>query len=498
MSQSGPKLIRDVIHGYIEVDEAHISGFIDTPLFQRLRRIEQTSMRCLYPCAHHDRFIHSLGVYHLAKRVIAAMKRRGRWVFGDRERYSEARAVEIENSFMIACLLHDIGHAPFSHTLEYLYKNPRNNLDARIAGQVGNQGFHGDFMRHGREGAAPHEKTSAIVIGECFSKEISSCADVELVIRMVLGCFFGRPINEEQRSLNPLIELVHGEAIDLDKLDYIGRDTFASGVRGISLDLDRLIDSIVFAEHGGMMKLCFDKSAISVVRNVLLAKDYLFKWIYNHHKVRYESLLLKKAVSELCNSFAGITRTAALNAIFSVDNFISSRHFEGYNLYLLSDDDIIYMLKDRVAQLPSANEYLSRKHTHGSAWKNYSELRFICRSLSPPGVARLLDVRDDGSLDRIVADYGSTSQVRIVDELRFGATAVSPSSIVIVYDTETIPYTKVAEEAEGDSQDEYWLLYLPNDVLPRKRDILKAMLLNANQKPGKYWTEHVMPSGLFD
>lgn len=61
------KLIRDTIHGYIEIPEIIINELIDTPVFQRLRQIEQTSMRTLYPSAHHDRFVHSLGVYHLGK-----------------------------------------------------------------------------------------------------------------------------------------------------------------------------------------------------------------------------------------------------------------------------------------------------------------------------------------------------------------------------------------------------------------------------------------------
>ena len=61
------KLFRDSIHGYIEIPEVIVSEIIDTPVFQRLRRIEQTSMRALYPSAHHDRFVHSLGVFHLGK-----------------------------------------------------------------------------------------------------------------------------------------------------------------------------------------------------------------------------------------------------------------------------------------------------------------------------------------------------------------------------------------------------------------------------------------------
>ncbi len=113
------KKIRDNVHGYISVPEIYINKFVDTEVFQRLRGIEQTSMRCLYPCAHHDRFAHSLGTFHIGRRLIKALI--NNLVEQKSSCYSVFKKSEWDSiviTFELACLLHDCAHAPFSHTLE--------------------------------------------------------------------------------------------------------------------------------------------------------------------------------------------------------------------------------------------------------------------------------------------------------------------------------------------------------------------------------------------
>ena len=104
------KTFLDTVHGYITVPESFCDSFIDTSNFQRLRRIEQLSSRSLFPCARHDRFVHSLGVYHIGKKFVDAIKNN----YPDLDK-------QLEVTFLIACLLHDVGHSPFSHTLEYCF-----------------------------------------------------------------------------------------------------------------------------------------------------------------------------------------------------------------------------------------------------------------------------------------------------------------------------------------------------------------------------------------
>ena len=109
------KLIRDSVHGYIEVPEIIMQKIVDTSIFQRLRQIEQTSMRTLYPSAHHDRFVHSIGVYHLGKKAIDGLINN----IKDDEIYTANKDFwqEYGLCFQLACLLHDCGHAPMSHKI---------------------------------------------------------------------------------------------------------------------------------------------------------------------------------------------------------------------------------------------------------------------------------------------------------------------------------------------------------------------------------------------
>ena len=115
------KTIMDSVHGYITIPKSFITNLIDTEYFQRLRNIDQTGMKMLYPNAKHDRFSHSLGVYHLGRKAVKKLIQdiKSNYCYNkewDVNYYWEKNEI----CFLIACLLHDIGHAPFSHSLEQL------------------------------------------------------------------------------------------------------------------------------------------------------------------------------------------------------------------------------------------------------------------------------------------------------------------------------------------------------------------------------------------
>ena len=142
MNAKCEKIFKDPLYNYISVDSDICEKIIDNKYFQRLRRIEQTSMRCLYPSARHDRFIHSLGTYHLGKIAIKALTDNGVVIVNGKginiDSYiSEEERKNLYFSFEMAALLHDIGHSPFSHTLEnyfsiYYYKELGNVVDIKI------------------------------------------------------------------------------------------------------------------------------------------------------------------------------------------------------------------------------------------------------------------------------------------------------------------------------------------------------------------------------
>ena len=118
----GDKIIRDSIHGYIEVPEQYMKMFVDTEVFQRLRDIEQTSMKCLYPCARHDRFTHSLGTFYLGRKLINALVKNIQICSSEcYEAFCTQEWDAIIMSFELAYLLHDYGHAPFDLDFHELF-----------------------------------------------------------------------------------------------------------------------------------------------------------------------------------------------------------------------------------------------------------------------------------------------------------------------------------------------------------------------------------------
>ena len=182
------KRILDSVHGYIRVREFLFKYIIDTPNFQRLRRIEQTSARALFPCAHHDRFVHSLGVFHLGNKILDALHFSGEDIQtkSDNEQAIQKRRIAL--SYMAACLLHDIGHSPFSHTFEKFFDNQEHNLMEMLRIEVNNDIFSKDTQYYMSE-AAPHEIMSAYIVLKVYRESLERFkVDTELVARMIIGC----------------------------------------------------------------------------------------------------------------------------------------------------------------------------------------------------------------------------------------------------------------------------------------------------------------------
>jgi len=159
------KVFKDIIHGYIEIPKPYVNLFIDTPIFQRLRNIEQTGMRVLYPSARHDRFIHSLGTFFLGAKAFSALKRnikssvnyRAYFYVKKQEKQNELFWKKHEVLFQISCLMHDCAHAPFSHTLEYMY-DLRSDLNSLLLHSFRSVDFKTDFSH---VNPTEHERMSA-------------------------------------------------------------------------------------------------------------------------------------------------------------------------------------------------------------------------------------------------------------------------------------------------------------------------------------------------
>lgn len=402
------KVFKDPLYDYIRIDNNVCEKIIDDKYFQRLRRIEQTSMRCLYPSARHDRFIHSIGVYHLAKVAIRALKRNKQVVIdynktcvGSSYKFpTEQEQETILFSFEMAALLHDVCHSPFSHTLESYFKDiAKKDVDGNISTvdildeffQVaeeinsisGEEDFESFKANCRTANATPHEIASCILIFKCFRDKLEQIANernedsnrnesngIKILMLFLARCILGAQYTnytDLNGYKNCIIKLLNS-SIDVDKLDYIARDSAVSGFANTMVDTKRLLGSLVFALYNDTdrkQKIClaFQKTAVGVIQNVVMSRNALYTWIYSHHKVSYESYLIKQAVKKISEQ--------QKNPKEFITKYFSPESVEK-NLVC---DDVIWNLFLENRDIPEVNAVISRKDRKKAIWKSFAEFQ---------------------------------------------------------------------------------------------------------------------------
>lgn len=358
------KKFRDPIYGYIEIEESVVHNIVDTATFQRLRNIRQTSYGPLYPAALHNRFVHSLGVYHLGclafDAVIESLRiseKNGTKILRELNSLVKSDIQRYKKLFKLACLLHDVGHSPFSHTGEDFYlisksdaqymsedeeKKLQDAYQQKIAQAKSEDEEkkitddykadikysihkHLAFLTHDAAfkkaksyDAASHEIMSCIVALSEFGKNeayFKNDKDRSFFARCITGVQYDDVIglkqedylamNDEQRDetrvkmlLNCFIQLLHSSVIDVDRLDYIIRDASTMGYQSVSIDYTRLLSGIeIVLVDDYSFTVGFHKNAISVIENAVYAHDNEKKWVQSHPAILYESFLLNQAIN---------------------------------------------------------------------------------------------------------------------------------------------------------------------------------------------------------
>lgn len=371
------KRIQDSVHGCIIVDPLMFEHIIDTPNYQRLRHIEQTAIRSLFPSARHDRFIHSLGVFHIGKMISSHLEKEwSTWGI------TEARKSSIIQSYLIACLLHDVGHAPFSHTFENYYGN-QDDLAKQLCELQGDN-FSKDLEVHEARNSAPHEYTSAIVAHKIYRESIEILGgNIDLVIRMIIGCHYQDKTKEIE---NCFISLLHGDVIDADRLDYACRDVWASGYCTSTIDLNRLVAAIhIKANKKKQLVVCFNSNAINEIESVINVKDFQVKYVLNHHTVKYDQWLLVKAMEtiaikmfhkneEINDDVAAEALKKLCNIKYLKGNSLEDIKLEDnrYNIEYLTDADFIFLMKQHLEN-SYFKEWFGRQYTMFPLWKSKEE-----------------------------------------------------------------------------------------------------------------------------
>lgn len=364
------KRIKDPVYGYIELPRSLFDSVVDTAEFQRLRRVVQTSYAPLYPSALHNRFVHSLGVYHLGSMAAAALVRSATGRYGEKAPQGWQDSLE---TFRLACLLHDVGHAPFSHTGENFYreKGHRPSIDDELKEVVGNPRFSRDASAAAKE-AAPHEVMSALVGLERYASVIP---DRALFARCITGYKHAHPRGEREYLENVLIELLNSSTIDVDKLDYLIRDAYVIGFDSIVIDYVRLLRGIRLTGREGHPVLAFHKSALSVLENVVYARDLEKEWVQSHPVILYEQYLIQR-MAAVVN--AALRSDGDLGVFCKQALTVSGiRLASGQTLRLVSDDDIIYLAKQMQEPDESITEYFDRGKRRHPIWKSEAEFRAL-------------------------------------------------------------------------------------------------------------------------
>lgn len=345
-----------------------MNGIIDTACFQRLRRIIQTSYSPLYSSAVHNRFVHSMGVFHLGEiasnQIIAEIEAKYKFDF-DVKRISKI--------FMKACLLHDVGHAPFSHTGEDFYLDEDKNVTEihnKLITVVGLEKFATDVPQEKTAAAAPHEIMSSIVGIESFSSFFEDETEKEFFARCITGYKYSEK-NIENDIRNCFIQLLNSKVIDVDKLDYLIRDAYITGFDTVSIDYERLLCALTVVNTKEGYELAYYKNAISVIENVVYAHDAERKWIQSHPIVIYETYILQHIIAHLCAEVSLLGKK-----LFSLDSLKDKglEIKENVKVSLMSDDDIVYLMKNVFPNELSA-EYFRRIDRRHPVWKSEAEYK---------------------------------------------------------------------------------------------------------------------------
>lgn len=241
--------IRDAIHGDISIEEEVIKQLIETKEFQRLRNIKQLGLTYLaFPTTEHSRFMHSVGVYYLVTQLLDVLEAKTGQAFEVKERLA----------LQIACLLHDLGHGPFSHTSEEFF------------------GFN-------------HEDYTIKII-----------EDKDTEVNKVLTNY-GESIIEEVVSFikkthhNPVLNSILSGTIDVDRMDYLMRDSYFSGVSYGEIDIQRIFNVIDIKDNS----IVFHEKGVKALEDIIISRYNMFSQVYLNKKALAYEVLVAEILGEL-------------------------------------------------------------------------------------------------------------------------------------------------------------------------------------------------------
>ena len=293
MNTNKLKIFNDPIYGFITIPNSLIYDLIQHPYFQRLRRISQMGLSYLvYPGAHHTRFHHALGAMHMMQKAVEVL------------RFKEVDiSKEEENALYIAILLHDIGHGPFSHAMEHSIVEEVN-----------------------------HESISLLFMNQ-LNEEFGG--QLQLAIQVFKG--------EYHRKF--MLQLISSQ-LDMDRMDYLKRDSFYSGVAEGNINSDRLIQMMNVVDDA----LVMEEKGIYSIEKFLMARRLMYWQAYLHKTSLVAELTLTKTLQrakELLNKGIAIECSRPLKYFMEHKITLENISTTDLNTFSQLDDyDIISALKE--------------------------------------------------------------------------------------------------------------------------------------------------------
>ena len=324
------KILNDPIYGFITIRYSIILNLIDHPYFQRLNRIKQLGLSYLvYPGAHHTRFHHAIGCMHLMQNALEVLKVKDIEITEDEEL-----------GVLIAILLHDIGHGPFSHALEHT-------------------------LVHG----VTHEDISLLLMDK-LNKEFDG--KLSLAIKIFTNKY-------KKKFLHQLVS----SQLDMDRLDYLKRDSFYSGVSEGVVSSDRIINMLNVYED----ELVIEEKGIYSIEKFIVARRLMYWQVYLHKTVlSAENLLveiLKRAIY-LARNGGDVHCSPVLKKFL----------YESYDVSEFEESDIL----ENFTKLDDSDIYSGIK-----AWCEHSDftLSSISKSLINRNLPKVLIQREPFEAERI-------------------------------------------------------------------------------------------------
>jgi len=281
------KIINDPVYGFITIDDQLIYKVISHPYYQRLRRIHQMALaQLVYPGAVHTRFHHSLGAYHLMCNALSELKSKG-----------IAISEQEEQAAKIAILLHDIGHGPYSHALEHI-----------LIKEV------------------DHEEISLLIMKK-MNEEFGG------KMQMAIDIFTN---NYSKRFLH---QLISGQ-LDVDRMDYLIRDSFFTGVTEGVIGYDRIIKMLTVYEG----ELMIEEKGIHSIEKFLVSRRFMYWQVYLHKTVLCAEKMLVKII-ERAREVGAQSPSRVLNIFLNNEYDVTKMKGHLDDFCSLDDYDILFSIK---------------------------------------------------------------------------------------------------------------------------------------------------------